>query len=186
MSTSFAWVWAPTLIGYSVALASYGATIGQVIYYARAFPSDRRLLKILVRAALLRIFFGMFDSAHTVLGTSSLYTTVIQCRRNTSMSCLLNVPRQFMKAGILMVFVVTFMVQAFYAQRVWIISGRNRVITFVVVWHLTCSRTRTPTFEALSTSRYQAWSAFASAACDAMITSSVFYYLRPGRTGFIR
>ncbi|KIK79577.1 hypothetical protein PAXRUDRAFT_160967, partial [Paxillus rubicundulus Ve08.2h10] len=75
---------------------------------------------------------------------------------------------------------------SFYAQRVWIISGRNRVITFVVVWHLTCSRTRTPTFEALSTSRYQAWSAFASAACDAMITSSVFYYLRPGRTGFIR
>ncbi|KIK75742.1 hypothetical protein PAXRUDRAFT_98543, partial [Paxillus rubicundulus Ve08.2h10] len=184
MSASFASVWAPTLIGYSVALASYGATIGQLIYYVGAFPSDRHLLKTLVRAALLRDF--MFDSAHTFLSTSSLYTSFIRCRKNFSLSCRLDLPRYLLKAGIFIIFVVTFMVQAFYAQRVWIISGRNRVITFVVVWHLTCSRTRTPTFEALSTSRYQAWSAFASAACDAIITSSVFYYLRPGRTGFIR
>ncbi|KIJ13139.1 hypothetical protein PAXINDRAFT_170725 [Paxillus involutus ATCC 200175] len=179
MSVSFALVWAPTLLGYSVALASYGATIGQLIYYARAFPNDRRPLKILVRPP-------MFDSAHTFLGTSSIYTTFIQCRRNTSLGCIVDLPRYSLKAGIFMVFLITSMVQAFYAQRVWIISGQNRVITFGVIASTTAQFARTPTSQVLSSSKYQAWSAVASATCDAIITSSVFYYLRPGRTGSIR
>ncbi|KIJ13148.1 hypothetical protein PAXINDRAFT_100845 [Paxillus involutus ATCC 200175] len=208
MSTSFALIWAPTLVGYSVALAAYGATVGQVIYYARAFPSDRRPLKILVFSVF------MFDSAHTILGTSSLYTTFIQCRGNTSPGCILYVPR-VLPAGLFVIFLVTFMVQAyvpnplegvltyfnsaldsFYAHTVWIISGQNRVITFGVIASTTAQFVlglmvmgdvaRTPTIEVLSSSKYQAYSAFASATCDAIITSSVFYYLRPGRTGFIR
>ncbi|KAF8833799.1 hypothetical protein BDN67DRAFT_663818 [Paxillus ammoniavirescens] len=48
MPASFALIWAPMFLGYSVALASYGATVGQFVYYVRAFPDDRRLLKILV------------------------------------------------------------------------------------------------------------------------------------------
>ncbi|KAF8835320.1 hypothetical protein BDN67DRAFT_1015655 [Paxillus ammoniavirescens] len=167
MSTSFALVWAPTLLGYSVALASYGATIGQLIYYARAFPSDRRLLKI------LEYLPELYTLPST--GFTGFY---------------------FLKPGIFMVFLVTSMVQAFYAHRVWIISGHNRVITFGVIASTTAQFVlglmvmgdvaRTPTSEVLSNSKYQAWSAFASATCDAIITSSVFYYLRPGRTGFIR
>ncbi|KAF8835322.1 hypothetical protein BDN67DRAFT_975457 [Paxillus ammoniavirescens] len=95
-----------------------------------------------------------------------------------------------------MIFLVTFMVQAFYAHRVWIISGHNRVITFGVIAFTTAQFVlglmvmgdvaRTPTMEALVNSKYQAWSASASATCDAIITTSVFYYLRPARTGFIR
>jgi len=189
MSTSFALIWAPTLVGYTVALASYGATVGQLIYYVRAFPSDRRLLKILV----FTVF--MCDSAHTFVSTSALYTSFIQCRRNTSLSCLLNIPLGFL-AAFLIVFWVTFMVQAFYAHTVWIISGQNRVITFGVIASTTAqlvlgmmvldNTAGTPMFEILVNSKYLAWSAFASAICDVMITSSVFYYLRPARTGFIR
>ncbi|KIK81672.1 hypothetical protein PAXRUDRAFT_747794 [Paxillus rubicundulus Ve08.2h10] len=91
---------------------------------------------------------------------------------------------------------ITFMVQVFYAHRVWIISGYNRVITLVVVASTTAQFLlglmimgdiiRTPTFEALSFSKYTPWAAIASATCDAMITSSVFYYLRPARTGVVR
>ncbi|KIJ13140.1 hypothetical protein PAXINDRAFT_14040 [Paxillus involutus ATCC 200175] len=55
---------------------------------------------------------------------------------------------------------------------------------FQLQWSLATART--PTFEVLSNTKYQVWSAVASATCDAIITSSVFYYLRPGRTGFIR
>ncbi|KIJ13149.1 hypothetical protein PAXINDRAFT_14047 [Paxillus involutus ATCC 200175] len=161
MSTSFALIWAPTLVGYTVALASYGATVGQLIYYVRAFPSDRRLLKIL----------------------RSLTELLAFCTRG-------------FLAAFLIVFWVTFMVQAFYAHTVWIISGQNRVITFGVIASTTAqlvlgmmvldNTAGTPMFEILVNSKYLAWSAFASAICDVMITSSVFYYLRPARTGFIR
>ncbi|KIJ10785.1 hypothetical protein PAXINDRAFT_101915 [Paxillus involutus ATCC 200175] len=45
---------------------------------------------------------------------------------------------------------------------------------------------RTPTFSVLSDSRFTSWSALSSAICDAIITSSVYYYLRPARTGIVR
>ncbi|KAF8834843.1 hypothetical protein BDN67DRAFT_975715 [Paxillus ammoniavirescens] len=81
---------------------------------------------------------------------------------------------------------------SFYAHTVWIISGHNRVITFGVMASTTAQFVvigdvvRTPTLEALVNSKYQAWSSLSSATCDVIITTSVFYYLRPGRTGFIR
>ncbi|KAF8835323.1 hypothetical protein BDN67DRAFT_975460, partial [Paxillus ammoniavirescens] len=137
----------------------------------------------------------MCDSAHTFVLTSTLYTSFIHCRRNTSLSCLLNVPLGFL-AGFLIIFWVTFMVQAFYAHKVWIISDHNRLITFGVIASTTAQLllglmvlddiARTPMLEVLANSKYLAWSAFASAICDAIITTSVFYYLRPARTGFVR
>ncbi|KIJ13141.1 hypothetical protein PAXINDRAFT_14041 [Paxillus involutus ATCC 200175] len=159
MSTPFALIWAPTFLGYTVALASYGATIGQLTYYARAFPSDRRLLKILF-----------------------LVTFMVQ----------VYVPNPLQ--GVLQYF--NSALDSFYAHTVWIVSGHNRVITFGVIASTTAQLVlglmvigdvvHTPTLEALVDSKYQAWSALAGAACDIMITSSVFYYLRPARTGFIR
>ncbi|KIK81673.1 hypothetical protein PAXRUDRAFT_832698 [Paxillus rubicundulus Ve08.2h10] len=47
MSTSFALMRGPTYLGFAVALVSYGATIGQLIHYARAFPSDKLHVKLL-------------------------------------------------------------------------------------------------------------------------------------------
>ncbi|KAF8833798.1 hypothetical protein BDN67DRAFT_976413 [Paxillus ammoniavirescens] len=136
----------------------------------------------------------MLDNAHTFLSTSSLYMWFIQCHQ-ASPSCLEDVPLG-LPPGIFMIFLVTSMVQVFYAHTVWIISGHNRVITFGVIVFTTAQFVlglmvigdvvRTPTLEALVNSKYQAWSSFASATCDIIITTSVFYYLRPGRTGFIR
>ncbi|KAH0831191.1 Metallo-dependent phosphatase-like protein [Lanmaoa asiatica] len=97
---------------------------------------------------------------------------------------------------------ITFMVQVFYTQRVWIISGQNIIITFVVlacaILHLVFGLIdavviveviRTPTNAVLYSTNYTPLSAVSSAACDAIITLSVVYYLRPAsirRESFIK
>ncbi|KIJ09527.1 hypothetical protein PAXINDRAFT_172466 [Paxillus involutus ATCC 200175] len=121
-SESFALMRGPTYLGFTVALVLYGAGIGQLIRYVRAFPSDKLHVKL-------------------------LFITLMQ-------------------------YWVTFMVQVFYAHRVWIM-----ILDDII---------RTPTLDTLTFSRYTPWAAIASATCDAIITSSVFYYLRPARTGVTR
>jgi len=91
---------------------------------------------------------------------------------------------------------ITSMVQLFYAHKVWIISDRNRFLTLLVIaatitQFLSGSLAiaeivRTPTFAVFSSTRYMPVSAIARAVCDAVVTISVFYYLRPARTGNIR
>ncbi|KIJ10787.1 hypothetical protein PAXINDRAFT_16257 [Paxillus involutus ATCC 200175] len=75
-------------------------------------------------------------------------------------------------------------------------NGYNRVVTLGVIVSAIGQISlgmvvmdqiiRTPTFDVLSNSRFTSWSPLASAVCDAIITSSVFYYLRPARTGIVR
>ncbi|KIJ13142.1 hypothetical protein PAXINDRAFT_14042 [Paxillus involutus ATCC 200175] len=163
MSTSFALIWAPMFLGYSVALASYGATIGQ-----------RRSL-----TELLAFFTRGLLSGVTIV---FLVTFMVQAY----------VPNPLQ--GALQYFNSAF--DSFYAHTVWIVSNHNRVITFGVIASTTAQLVlglmvigdvlHAPTLEALVDSKYQVWSALGGAACDIMITSSVFYYLRPARTGFIR
>ncbi|KIJ13135.1 hypothetical protein PAXINDRAFT_14036 [Paxillus involutus ATCC 200175] len=107
----FALIWGPMVVGFTVAAASYGATIGQLIYYVQGFPRDKRFVKILVASATAQVVLGLMVVADAI---------------------------------------------------------------------------RIPTMEALTSSRYTPWAAIASATCDAMITSSVFYHLRPARTGVTR
>ncbi|KIK77938.1 hypothetical protein PAXRUDRAFT_834797 [Paxillus rubicundulus Ve08.2h10] len=126
---------------------------------------------------------------------STSYSLLIRCRRNTSPSCVVYLPWGSV-LGTLLLYWIAFLVQIFYAHRVWIISDRNRVITVMVVASaitqflfglmVVADGIRTPTVAALSFSRYTPWAAVASATCDAMITFSVFYYLQPARTGVAR
>ncbi|KAF9220418.1 hypothetical protein BS17DRAFT_344671 [Gyrodon lividus] len=180
----FALIWGPTHIGFTIAAASYGATVGQLLFYIRAFPCDKLIVKILVFIAFI------LDSVHTFLSASVLYHVFIHCRMNTSPSCVAALPWE-LTMSTLIVGCITFMVQVFYAHRVWIISGRNRALTLLVLASTTtqfllglmvvAEAIRTPTYQALSSARYTPFSAIVSATCDAMITSSVFYYLRQAR-----
>ncbi|KAF8452532.1 hypothetical protein L210DRAFT_846790, partial [Boletus edulis BED1] len=68
---------------------------------------------------------------------------------------------------------------SFYAQRVWIISGRNMIVTFAVLASATLQLCMSPTNEVLFSTKYTPMSSIASAVCDAIITLSVMYYLRP-------
>ncbi|KAF9220394.1 hypothetical protein BS17DRAFT_343090 [Gyrodon lividus] len=135
------------------------------------------------------------DSIQMGMATCVLYLLFIHCRINKSPNCFVYLPWE-LTLGTFIVYWLTFMVQVFYAHRVWIISGQNRVLTFLVIALATAQLSfglmivaeiiRNPTFEALSNSRYTALSAMASAICDIVITLSVFYHLRPARTGIMR
>ncbi|KAF8837276.1 hypothetical protein BDN67DRAFT_1071523 [Paxillus ammoniavirescens] len=189
MSTPFTLVWGPTFIGFAIAIAAYGVTIGQFIHYVRTFSSDKVLVKVLVFIVFI------LDSAHTFLSTTTLYNLFIQCRRNASPSCMIYLPGT-LTGSVCIIFWIAFIVQIFYAHRVWIISGYNRVVTLGVIVSaigqlvlglvVVDEIIRTPTFNVLSGSRYTSLSALSSAICDAIITSSVYYYLRPARTGIVR
>ncbi|KAH7912156.1 hypothetical protein BJ138DRAFT_1149081 [Hygrophoropsis aurantiaca] len=92
---------------------------------------------------------------------------------------------------------IIFFVQSFYAHRVWIISGGNKWMTFVVsvttffqcVFGLWCmvralqSRTLLALYKSLSTC---GTASGLGTFCDMLITASFFYYLSPRRTGVKR
>ncbi|KAN0094669.1 hypothetical protein V8E55_002956 [Tylopilus felleus] len=90
-------------------------------------------------------------------------------------------------SSVSLVYFITFMVQAFYAHRVWIISGQNIAITSAVLVSTTLQllfglivieTVQTPTDVTLYSNKYLLMSSVASAVCDAIITLSVMYYLR--------
>ncbi|KIN96636.1 hypothetical protein M404DRAFT_1006659, partial [Pisolithus tinctorius Marx 270] len=66
-------------------------------------------------------------------------------------------------------FFTAFFVQCFYAHRVWIIGNRNKLLTGAV----------SGIIDTLFSSPYSPMNALGSAICDAIITTSVFLYLRP-------
>ncbi|KAF8832950.1 hypothetical protein BDN67DRAFT_105879 [Paxillus ammoniavirescens] len=80
-------IWVPTYVGFTVAAASYGATIGQLVYYVRAFPRDKLLVRILVFTVFI------FNTTHMFLMTSVVYRVFIHCRmESASSSCLVYSP----------------------------------------------------------------------------------------------
>ncbi|KAG1743679.1 uncharacterized protein EDB91DRAFT_220723 [Suillus paluster] len=89
-----------------------------------------------------------------------------------------------------------FAVQCFYAHRVWIITAKNRVITGIISTLATTSfacgmilsglvlHTRNP--EILFGTKWSQLATIASAACDFVITGTIWWFLRPERTDNVR
>ncbi|KAF8835316.1 hypothetical protein BDN67DRAFT_984698 [Paxillus ammoniavirescens] len=173
-------IWVPSYVGFTIAAVSYGATIGQLAFYVWAFSRDKLLVKVLVfivfcLSGVDPLSYGYLAGLCGLrpMGFDGEHTTVPLVMGNVLKTLLQSFPP----------------VRGFYAHRVWIISAHNRVITFVVVLPTEVvidEVIRTPTFGCLSSSKYTPLCALATAICDAVITSSVFYYLRPGRTGVTR
>ncbi|KAH7922821.1 hypothetical protein BV22DRAFT_1121229 [Leucogyrophana mollusca] len=182
--------WGPSLIGSTLGLWMYGIALGQYGFYLRAFPLDRRALKILV----LLVF--IMDTLHTYGIISYQWGLFLYCHHNASFACLSDLPWEVFMC-VALAFGVTFVVHSFFAHRVWIISGRNSWITAAVsvtalaqfVLGMACAgeviRTKNVTvlFDALSTAGS---SAALSVVCDLLITGSIFFYLRPQRSGIKR
>ncbi|KAF9236295.1 hypothetical protein BU15DRAFT_64144 [Melanogaster broomeanus] len=170
MSTSdpFELMWGPTYIGFSIASASYGATIGQLIFYLRAFPCDKLYVRLLRSHAYfdrdslstVRILsYGYLRELHEL---SSMFLADVVALRIRGFIALPEVghllhqlyhfrgpavrPRSF---GALTY--PNSALDSFYAHRVWIISDRNRFLTVLVVWSLVLSRRQAkPEFYRLS------------------------------------
>ncbi|KAI6147978.1 hypothetical protein BKA82DRAFT_4146713 [Pisolithus tinctorius] len=174
--------WGPGFIGMTVGLVLYGVTVYQYLFYISAFPNDKRLLKI----AVLLVF--VLDTFGTITLLSFYCQELIFCRWQTSYACTIEMPWG-MSSALGANFFTAFFVQCFYAHRVWIIGNRNKLLTGavlitalaqlsfgLVLLGMVC---QSGIIDTLFSSPYSPMNALGSAICDAIITTSVFLYLRP-------
>ncbi|OJA09047.1 hypothetical protein AZE42_04733 [Rhizopogon vesiculosus] len=166
-STDF--VWGPGLIGFTMATVFYGTALGQFIFYMQSFPRDTKKFKLFL-AVIVSVSLLYYCCRFLITG-------------DRPGSCL-----QF--SGI------------FYAHRVWIITEYNRLITGIICALAVASLIfGTSCVDLLSLSQGSEvslslvtggllqWTQFAtlaSALCDVVITATVWWFLRPARTGNVR
>ncbi|KAF9245267.1 hypothetical protein BU15DRAFT_71025 [Melanogaster broomeanus] len=117
--------------------------IGQSIYYARYFPGDSRLIKLMVLVILWvgplcilsanDAFSSLADSAHMIGSVQIFWDVLIRCHGSSSWICENRLPW----GGFITVplnYAITFAVQSFYGHRVWIISGNQRHLTIAILF----------------------------------------------------
>ncbi|KAI6030328.1 hypothetical protein EDC04DRAFT_91262 [Pisolithus marmoratus] len=176
----------------AVGLALYGVSVCQYLFYVAAFPDDKWLLK-----SVVSLVFAL-DTFNTIALLSFNRRTLISCRWQTSYACTVEMPWD-LSSAFASRFFIAFFVQCFYAHRVWIIGNRNKLLTGVVLvtamaqlgfglgcqvlLEVVCS---TGLLNTLFISLFSPLNALLSAICDAIITISVFFYLRRLQTGPIR
>ncbi|KAI6123054.1 hypothetical protein EV401DRAFT_1948410 [Pisolithus croceorrhizus] len=174
--------------GLTVGLALYGVSACQYLLYVPTFRNDKRLLKSVVRNAL--------DTLNTITLTSFYCRSLIFCRWNTSYTCTLEMPcSPFRTKPISLQFTTAFFVQCFYAHRVWIIGNRNKFLTgavliaalvqfgFGVVRYVMACLNQICIDEYAE--QFSPVNALGSAICDAIITTSIYFYLRSSRAGLL-
>lgn len=182
-------MWGPGFIGFIIATAFYGIAFGQYILYVRWFPQDSRKLKLFIMMTFC------LETIHEYSLIAIYWSILISCRRSMSFECTAQLPWQ-MLLGVFMAYWIIFAVQCFYAYRVWIITAQNRLITGIICVLATASfvcgmilsgliiSTREP--EDLFHTKWSQLASSASALCDAVITGTVWWFLRPARTNNVR
>ncbi|KAF8447760.1 hypothetical protein L210DRAFT_3527122 [Boletus edulis BED1] len=177
--------WGPGFIGLMLSVCMYGAALGQSLFYSCHFPDDPILIKVAVSITLA------LDTIH-LYGCVQLYWQVlIVCRRDPSLECSTRLPLGFALA-VLVNYIITLIVQCFYAQRVWIMSGGHKIITglsiiaafagFIVGLVCAVSTFHQQTIQYIFTTPLVASSAALGTVCDVIITGSIVYFLRAGRS----
>ncbi|KIJ68842.1 hypothetical protein HYDPIDRAFT_107101 [Hydnomerulius pinastri MD-312] len=166
-------------VGLAVALLMYGASLCQYYNYFRAFPQDRWVQKYLVLLVLIMSSLQIYS----MIAIEWWYLVA-----SHHASPLRAMPWE-LTSNLSLSIIIPFVVQSFYGHRLWIISERNKIITGLV-WLLSFSQFlfgmisgfwKTPqstVIELPFTGLY----GFLGLACDLLITSSVYFYLRPGRS----
>ncbi|KAI9571362.1 hypothetical protein HD554DRAFT_172174 [Boletus coccyginus] len=132
------------------------------------------------------------DTIH-LYGCVQLYwQLLITCRRDPSLECS-NRLSVAISLAVLMNYIIIFIVQCFYVQRAWIVTGRHKLVISLAVTTavagfivgLVCSiftfQQRTVQF--IFTTPLTATSSVLSTICDAILTGSIVYFLRAGRSG---
>ncbi|KAI6113887.1 hypothetical protein EDD16DRAFT_1117078 [Pisolithus croceorrhizus] len=181
--------WGPGLIGTTVGLTLYGVSIFQYLFYISTFPNDKRLLKSVVFVVFI------LDTVNTIGLLSFYYRTLVFCRWQTTYACTLEMPWD-LSTALSTLFLASFSVQCFYAHRVWIISGRNILLTGSVVvaalvqtvfgFRLLGAARYTDNITTLFNTPYAPINGMGSAICDVIITASVFFYLDRLRPRLLR
>ncbi|KAJ8586830.1 hypothetical protein M405DRAFT_339725 [Rhizopogon salebrosus TDB-379] len=178
--------WGPGFgIGVVISLAMFGISFGQVVLYFRSFPNDSRRLKLGI------LITSLLDCLHTTGLVGIFWHVLVSCRRWASPGCQ-TPPNWEPLVVIITNYVITLFVQSFYVHRVWIISGRNKLVTGTIIlaafsqilFGLLCVTVIVDTGDwraIVIYPTYPALAAGASSVCDALITISVAYFLRTER-----
>ncbi|KIJ58158.1 hypothetical protein HYDPIDRAFT_119891 [Hydnomerulius pinastri MD-312] len=180
---AFQLLWGPGACGFIISLALFGATLGQSIFYFRCFPDDLKSLRVVVRS------HRTMDIGHTYCMAGLYWKFLISCHGVTSFECPVKLPWY---AAVLLSYLISSTVQGFYVHRVWIISGRNILLTGLIaaiaIVEFVCTNVAFATWSApaLYSTPWSPRSAGASVICDVLITGSVFFYLRASRRGVRR
>ncbi|KAJ7468402.1 hypothetical protein B0H11DRAFT_2045387 [Mycena galericulata] len=169
----------PVLIAIALAMPLFGITIAQTTYYFRWFSADRVHVKTMVT-----ILFFM-DTAHTVC--------IVKASRDWFLVQLFSpfVPRVLI-VGMVLTYTIIFIVQCSYAVRLWLLSGKNKVVTSVVIllalgqfgggMGQSISMFIGQSLSLAHTSRFFDISGkielSCSLACDLVITGAMVYFLR--------
>ncbi|KAI6019479.1 hypothetical protein BKA83DRAFT_4306498 [Pisolithus microcarpus] len=181
--------WGPGFVGMSIGLAMYGVLVRQFLFYTMAFPRDKRLVKCVA----LLVF--VLDTVNTLTCLSFYCRTLILCRWKTSYTCTLQ-PSWDLSTNLVSRFMVSFLVQCFYAHRVWMICGRSKLLTSIVLFVALAALVfgvlllkdsyTTRNNGNFFYSPYSLFNALASAICDGLITTTMYLSLRGSRSGLRR
>ncbi|KAH7909851.1 hypothetical protein BJ138DRAFT_1154245 [Hygrophoropsis aurantiaca] len=177
----------PDFVGLMVSLGMYGISVGQCFHYYRNFSSDKRRVKHLVA------FLMIMNTFHVYCSVAYEWFILVPCRHNNIFACLQTSTWQ-MVSSLFLSFFVPFIVQSFYGQRIWIISGKNKILVGAIFFMAAAQLVIGSAIMVL----YSAGNPVAtsepvlvivpvtSVAADMMISGSVYFYLRPGRFGIRR
>ncbi|KAI0788185.1 hypothetical protein C8Q74DRAFT_663480 [Fomes fomentarius] len=177
------------LIGTIIGAILYGLTSHQTYRYYRLYPTDPRLLKLMVL-----VLWGL-DTFHTVLSLHVCYFYLI--------SNYLNPERLLsgvwsMRLTVITTGAVIALTHIFFARRIFLIGNRNIYLMIVIGLLLLtetgfCLAATVETFIAITFEAYTEhfkWiipcSLGTAVVIDAVTTSTLTYYLHQCRTGFKR
>ncbi|GAA5833085.1 hypothetical protein JCM3766R1_001386 [Sporobolomyces carnicolor] len=177
----------PFVLGTVLACYLSGIATSKAFQYHENFPKDRVLYKSLVLGLLI------LDNAHTAISIVTVWDWCVE--HYGEVEHLVVSPWSFAVDPV-MVGVIAFACQSFYAYRVWIVGKRKNWILPALIMLLS---TVSLAFAIASTyqifhlalfTRFQEftygvaiWLA-TSAAADVLITASLVYYLSDSKTGF--
>ncbi|KAL1705795.1 hypothetical protein EV121DRAFT_202814 [Schizophyllum commune] len=177
------------LIGIALASVYYGITFLQACFYFRSFPEDRRRMKALVCRSRALIEFTVTLS-HIFICHAAYYYLIKH--QGDTYALMHTVWSLALPAGVNSM--TGMMVQIFLARRVFILSGRNWVLT-VLIWALALAQGCMGWSIAISSLLHPDGTeikkyaelvppTFAlTAATDVVVTASLVYYLQIRKTG---
>ncbi|KAI5829466.1 hypothetical protein K523DRAFT_242104 [Schizophyllum commune Tattone D] len=178
------------LIGIALASVYYGITFLQACFYFRSFPEDRRRMKALVQRCLSATLRFTVTLSHIFICHAAYYYLIKH--QGDTYALMHTVWSLALPAGVNSM--TGMMVQIFLARRVFILSGRNWVLT-VLIWALALAQGCMGWSIAISSLLHPDGTeikkyaelvppTFAlTAATDVVVTASLVFYLQIRKTG---
>ncbi|TDL30100.1 hypothetical protein BD410DRAFT_52443 [Rickenella mellea] len=180
------------LIGLVLATLLFGILTLQCYIYFTDYPEDRRIVKGFIG------FLWFFNGAHVAIIAAGIYHYLI---KNFTDPAALRKPNWAIILHVFLNSFIAWLVQLFFAWRVWGVSQRNKYLTAVIV-ALACLQFAFGTkssaigfdgnvssFDTVGTPRVEFLMGMYfgnTLLCDLVITSSLCFILNKSRTGFKR